>query len=86
MAILTVVSVRDSAANLFSAPFFVPNANVARRSFQDEVNRNEKGNNYHAHADDFELYDLGFYQEETASFELHDQPKLIVRAKDLRDA
>ncbi|AXH74901.1 MAG: nonstructural protein [Microviridae sp.] len=86
MAILTIVSVRDSAADLFNRPFYVPNVNLARRSFQDEVNRADQANDMHKHPDDFELYELGYFSEEAAEFEIHPKPKLIVRAKDLKDS
>ncbi|AXH74074.1 MAG: nonstructural protein [Microviridae sp.] len=85
MAIITMFSVRDAAANMYNRPMYLATAALARRSFQDEANRQDPNNEIYKHPEDFELYELGFYEEETATFELHPQPKLIVRAKDLRD-
>lgn len=86
MAVLTIVSVRDSAAGLFNRPMYVANANIARRSLQDEVNRADPNNDLYKHPSDFELYELGFFDEATATFELNAQPRSICRAQDLKDA
>lgn len=82
---LTICCVRDSAAQAYNAPIFVPNAAIAVRSLKDEVNRNSDNNQLFRHPEDFELYELGFYDDATARMELHEQPKLIARAKDLKD-
>lgn len=78
-----IVAVRDSAANAFSRPFFVPATGMAVRSFTDEVNRNAPDNPMFAHAGDFELYELGEFDEETGLFETR-APVMICRAKDVK--
>lgn len=86
MSVLVICTVRDSAANLYNRPFYVPNVNLARRSLQDQLAGNQPGDEtIRRHPEDFELYELGFFEEETAKFELHPSPKLVVRAKDLVD-
>ena len=42
-----ICAVRDSAADVFGRPYFVPTAGVAIRSFTDEVNRQSDDNQFH---------------------------------------
>lgn len=86
MTILYVVSVFDSALNAFGRPFFVPSTGVALRSFADEVNRpgaQPQENPMNAHPDDFSLYSLGTFDEESGEFKSPGRPELLVRAKDV---
>jgi len=77
-----VVCVKDRAAEVFNRPFFVPHRNVAVRDFTDEVNRSAADNQLNKHPDDFDLYLLGTYDDNTGSFSL-DVPTVLVRAKDV---
>ena len=81
MATLKCVVVRDSALDAFLRPFFAPSLGVAERSFADEVNRDDS--EMGKHPDDYELYFLGDYLEDSARFLLRDQPQLMSRAKDV---
>lgn len=83
MTTLIAVAVRDSAAGAYNRPFFVPAAGMALRSFEDETNRADPQNPMHAHPEDFELYHIGFFDEETASLTALPSPVLLVRAKDV---
>lgn len=56
-----IVSVKDSAAQAFGRPIFVPSNAVAIRSFRDEVNRKDSTDDLSRHPDDFELYQLGVF-------------------------
>lgn len=69
MAKLIVVSVKDSAVGVFSRPFFVPTVGLAVRSFTDEVNRAAEDNQVYRHPDDYVLFRLGSFDEETGIFE-----------------
>lgn len=80
---MIVVSVKDSAANAFMRPFFVPSTAVAIRSFTDEINRKSEDNPMYAHSEDYELYDLGEFNEDDGSFDTH-MPILLVRGKDVK--
>lgn len=82
---LTMVTVFDSAAQAYASPIFVPHANMARRSLQDEVNRDAANNQVHFHPEDFTLYELGFFDDNLGAFHLHAEPIMICRAKDLVD-
>ncbi len=78
-----VISVKDRAADIFNRPFFVPHRNVAIRDFTDEVNRKADDNQLSKHPDDFDLYLLGQYDDNTGDFHTEDGPVVLVRAKDV---
>lgn len=81
--IYTVVSVRDRAANAFGRPAFVTAAGAGIRSFQDELNRAGADNVMNQHPDDFDLFELGVFNDETGKFVLFDEPKQIAVGKQL---
>ena len=58
---LSVFAVRDSAVGCFGRPFYLQSEGQAVRSFQDEVNRNDKDNMMFLHPEDFELFYLGLF-------------------------
>jgi len=82
-----VCSVKDTAAQTFGRFFPIPHVNAAIRSFTDEVNRPgtaEQQNDLFAHPDDFELYELGHFDDQLGALvPLPEGPRLLVRAKDL---
>ena len=79
---LFVVCVKDRAAEDFNRPFFVPHSNVAIRDFTDEVNRAAADNQLNKHPDDFDLYLLGEFNDNTGEFSIS-VPQVLVRAKDV---
>ena len=79
---LFVVSVKDRAADVFNRPFFVAHRNVAIRDFTDEVNRSAVDNQLNKHPDDFDLYILGEFNDNTGEFVM-ELPQVLVRAKDV---
>jgi hypothetical protein len=79
---LYVVCVKDRAAEVFNRPFFVPHRNVAIRDFTDEVNRAAADNQLNKHPDDFDLYLLGEFNDNTGEFSIS-TPQVLVRAKDV---
>jgi hypothetical protein len=81
---LVIVSVKDSAAQAFGRPIFVPSTAVAVRSFRDEVNRKDSTDDLARHPDDFELYEVGVFDDATGIIEVS-EPRLVARAKDLRE-
>lgn len=80
---LHILAVRDRAADAFAAPMFVVSIGGAIRSFADEVNRRADGNQLSAHPEDFDLYEVGLYNDADASFELLERPRQIAVGKDL---
>ena len=83
MTILTIVSVRDRAVDSYNRPFYVPTLGAAIRSFTDEVNRKES--EMQAHPEDYDLYEMGTFDDQTGTFLPPDGgvPRVISRAQDL---
>ena len=82
--IQVLVSVKDTAAQAFMRPFFVPTVPVAMRAFRDEVNRSDSTDDLAKHPEDFELYEIGTFDDSNGSFDAI-EPRLIARAKDLKE-
>lgn len=82
--ILVMCAVRDSATEMYGRPFFVQSRNVALRSFTDEVRRKDQNNDLNKHPDDFALYSLGMFDDNSGEF--RQDISLIARAKDLVEA
>ena len=78
-----IVSVKDRAADVFNRPFFVPHRNVAIRDFTDEVNRVAADNQLNKHPDDFDLYLLGQFDDNSGTFTAEEAPMVLVRGKDV---
>lgn len=80
-----VVAVRDSAMNAFARPFTVPSIGVAVRSFSDEVNREATDNTMFAHCDDYELWELAAWDDETGAFvTIEGGRRMVARGKDVK--
>lgn len=79
-----VISVKDRAADVFNRPFIVPHRNVAIRDFTDEVNRSAADNQLNKHPDDFDLYLLGQFDDNTGKFSNEGDPAVLVRGKDVK--
>lgn len=80
MTIHQVVAIRDSKLNAFDRPFFAPTTAVAVRSFGDEVNRPESPMN--KHLEDFSLWHLGTYDDETGRIAQPTDMRQIAQAVD----
>ena len=78
---MIVCSIKDRAADAFGRPFYVPAVGVAIRSFQDEVNRAAEDSQIYHHPDDFDLFELGSFDDGNGLFELFDSPKLLMLGK-----
>lgn len=83
--LLVVCAVYDSAAQLFNRPMFVPAVGMANRVFRDEVNRAAEDNPMFRHPDDFELFELGSFDDSTGRFHVLDDPRPLARGKDVRE-
>lgn len=81
---LQMVALRDTVANVYNQPNFVPHLGMAIRSFGDECQRQEKGNVMAAHPEDFELWHIGEYDDQDLSqcrfFPESDRKQLAVGA------
>lgn len=77
-----VVAVRDRAAEVYARPFCVPAVGAAMRSFADEVNRPSPDNPVANHPDDFELYEIGSFDDVSGDL-VPCKPRLLAVGKDL---
>lgn len=74
-------SVFDRAATTFGQPIFAVSRGVAVRSFTDEVNRSDSQLNQHA--DDYDLYEVGSFEDDSAVVSAKEPIELVVRGKDV---
>lgn len=81
-----VFSVYDRASQAFGRPFFAQHAGQATRSFTDEVNRppQDGQNDLFSHPEDFELFELGSYDDSKGLLMPHDEPKLLLTGKQVK--
>ena len=79
-----ICSVKDRAADAFGRPLFVPSVGLAIRSFTDEVNRSADDNQMHHHPDDFDLYELGTFDDNTGIIVCHVTPKQLALGKQVK--
>jgi len=78
-----IFALYDTKAETFGQPIFAPNLAVVTRDLQDEVNRQDQKNALGNHAEDFELYQLGIYDELQGQFDTH-KPKLLLKLATLK--
>jgi len=81
-----IVCVKDTAARVFGTPFFVQAAAQAIRSLRDEVNSKDSQSDVNRHPSDFELYEIGVFNDDNGAIIPHEAPVLIARAKDLQES
>lgn len=80
-----ILSVRDRAADTFGQPFFPAALGQGIRSFGDEVNRAAQDNPLYAHPEDFDLYEVGVWDDTTGTFEsLEGGPRMLAIGKDVK--
>lgn len=62
-----VIAVRDRAADTFGSPWFSAALGAAVRAFGDEINSSESVAS--KHPEDYDLYELGMFDDDTGMFE-----------------
>lgn len=72
-----IVVTRDIKANVFAQPQFVANLGGFLRAFEDECKGDPDKSLIAKHPEDFECYELGWYGDGDAHFELLDAPRQI---------
>lgn len=78
-----VYAVKDLAVQAFGDCFLTRAPGEAMRSFQDEVNRTDGKSAVALHPEDYELYKIGEYNDQTGTLHALEKPELCARAKDL---
>ncbi|AXH78181.1 MAG: nonstructural protein [Microviridae sp.] len=76
-----VCSIRDRAADVYSQPMFFNSIGGAVRAFGDEVKRVADNNNLHKHPEDFDLYLVAEFDDESGEF-IPQVPKMVAVGKD----
>lgn len=84
MAIYQMCTVLDMVAQQYGRPFFAVSEGSAIRGFQDEVNRPGDSVLFQ-HPDDFQLFIMGQFDDETAAIDLLDTPRLLVSGAQMKD-
>lgn len=68
---MTICTIRDSVANTYGRPFFTATRGTALRSFIDMCNDTPSPDNPIAqHPEDYELFELGTFDDQTGRFDL----------------
>jgi len=77
-----VLTVRDRAIDAYGQPFFSASVGGAIRSFSDEINRAHENNQLNKHPEDFDLFSLGEFDDQTGEFDAT-RPQQVAVGKDL---
>jgi hypothetical protein len=72
---LKIYAVMDTKAEAFMNPFYVRTLGEAIRSFTDESNKQESP--FFKHPEDFNLFELGDFDQFTGVLQPHKAPKSI---------
>lgn len=83
MSVKFMMSVYDSASQLYGQPFFVPAIGAAIRSVADEANRSAADNSLYQHPEDFELFHVGHFDDVTGLVTAVSPTVRVSRVKDL---
>ena len=78
---LKIFSVFDSKVGAYLNPVFLRPAPEAVRSFQDAVNREDS--QFKSHAEDYTMFEIGSWDDQTASIDLLPTPHPIAKAIEL---
>lgn len=84
MAKLKVFTVRDSKVEAYLQPFFMRSYGEAERAFRTVMNNPE--HQMSKHPEDFSLYEIGDYDDNTGIIEPLMEPKHIVKGVDVHKA
>jgi len=79
-----VCSIRDIKAETYAQPWFVVSEAVAVRSFTDLVNNQERGGTMFTHPEDYQLFAIGEYNDNTGEIVAINPPKHLVSANSVK--
>lgn len=75
---LKIYSIRDSKAEIYNAPFFQKTHGEAERSFKTLAN--DQKSTVCQHPEDFDLWFLGVYNDQTGTIQSLETPQHIAKA------
>jgi len=76
--ILKIFSIRDAKSSLFHAPFYKISHGEAERDFRTASN--DEKSTLNKYPEDFDLYYLGEYDDNTGKFQSLDTPQHVMKA------
>lgn len=82
MAKYKVLAIRDRAVDGYMRPMFVPSVGAAVRLFTDALNDNSKESAIAQHPEDYDLYELGEFDDGSGMFTTG-VPRQVAVGKDL---
>jgi len=82
--VLKAYSIRDQKGEIFHTPFFKHTHGEAERDFKTLVNDGKSGIN--KYPEDYDLYYIGEYNDNTGRFEPLDTPQHQIKAVQLKDS
>ncbi len=71
----SIFTVYDEKAKAHLTPFFMPNSEMAKRTFTDCINSTE--HKFHHHPSDYTLFIHGHFEDNNAAFTLQSSPKSL---------
>lgn len=67
-----VYTVYDSKIEAYMSPFLMQTKGQAIRAFSDTVNDPDSKNGFHQHPEDFTLFEIGEYDDQTGVYTMHE--------------
>jgi len=80
--LLKIFSVYDSKVEAYIQPFYMNSTGAAMRAFEDTVNDPESALN--KHPEDYTLFELGTFDDQTAQISLYESKKSLTTAIECR--
>lgn len=81
--ILKAFSIYDSKAKVFHTPFFKQTPGLAERDFKQVTK--DKDSMICQYPEDFDLYYLGDYDDQTGTYQSLDTPQHLVKAAQIKE-
>lgn len=78
-----IFAIKDRAVDNFGDPMAMPSTQHAIRWFKDIVNTNAADSAIARHPDDYDLYQVGDYDDDSGALIPNAMTVLVARAKDL---
>lgn len=79
--IINAYVIFDTKAEIYNKPFYFLNDKIALRAAQDLID--DPQTDVHKHPEDFMMFHIGTYEDETAHFKANDKQKCICRFHEL---
>lgn len=78
---MQIFSIRDSKSEAYLQPFFSPNVATAMRALESAVA--DESHQFHQHVEDYALFQLGTFDENTGTIDAQPHPTVVCNLIDL---